>query len=404
MKILKYLLIFTLIITAITFSIGAKNRIDSYSGIDVPIDDIDRFLDDRMKALDIPGLSIAIINDSKVVYHRSKGFADKENKLPVTKQTIFEIASISKPVFAYFVMTFVEQGLLDLDKPLYQYMPYSDIAYDERYKKITARIVLSHRTGFPNWREDSDDDKLKILFEPDSQYSYSGEGYQYLAMVLKHIEHTDWQGLERLFQQQVAMPLGLEHTVFIQTPYTRKNKAQPYDENTELIDWANDYWYKKGNGIILAAATVHSEPLDFAKWMIAVMNQQGLKSSSFDELFKPHSLVEENSIYKVYYTLGLVKPDIPLTNIFLHGGNNQGFTSYMALSPSKKWGYIVMTNSEYGEQLGMELLYFLATGPIGLKIYLIGFLILLFLFNLVLYIIKLIVSKSRQRKALCKTL
>jgi CubicO group peptidase (beta-lactamase class C family) len=396
MKILKYLLVITLIISVIIFSIGNKESINSYSGIDIPQIKIDEFLDDRMSAMDIPGLSIAIINDSQVVYHRVKGFADKENKLPVTKQTIFEIASISKPVFAFFVMTFVEQGKLNLDKPLYQYMPYSDIAYDERYKKITARIVLSHRTGFPNWREDAKDDKLKIMFEPDSQYSYSGEGYQYLALVLKHISHTDWQGLEKLFQKQVAQPLGLAHTVFIQTPYTRAHKAQPYDKNSQLIDWENNYWYKKGDGVFLAAATVHSEPIDFSKWMIAVMNQQGLKPSSYNELFKPHSLVEENAIYKAYYTLGLIKPEIPLTDIYLHGGNNQGFTSHMALSPSKKWGYIVMTNSEYGEQLGMELLYFLAVGPVGLKIYLIGLLILLFLSSLVLYVIKLIVKKIRS--------
>ena len=397
MKVLKYLFLITLIISAMVFLIGEKDSIDSYSGIDIPETKIDTFLDDRMSAMDIPGLSIAIINDSKVVYYRVKGFADKENKLPVTKQTIFEIASISKPVFAYFVMTFVEQGKLDLDKPLYNYMPYPDIAYDERYKKITARMVLSHRTGFPNWREDNADDKLNILFEPDSQYSYSGEGYQYLAMVLKHIEHTDWQGLERLFQQQVAQPLGLAHTVFIQTPYTRAHKAQPYDENAELIDWENDYWYKKGDGVILAAATVHSEPLDFAKWMIAVMNKKGLKQASFDELFKPHSLVEENAIYNVYYTLGLIKPEIPLTDIYLHGGNNQGFTSHMALSPSKKWGYIVMTNSEYGEQLGMELLYFLAAGPMGMKIYLIGVFIALLLLTLLLFVIKLLVKKFSSK-------
>ncbi|MFK5893550.1 MAG: serine hydrolase domain-containing protein [Pseudomonadota bacterium] len=396
MKILKYLIILTAALTGIVFSIGEKDSIDSYSGIDISTAKIDAFLDDRMSTMDIPGLSIAIINDSQVVYHRVKGFADKENKLAVTKQTIFEIASISKPVFAYFVMTFVEQGKLDLDKPLYQYMPYADIAYDERYKKITARMVLSHRTGFPNWREDAKDDKLKIMFEPNSQYSYSGEGYQYLALVLKHIEHADWKGLERLFQKQVAQPLGLVHTVFIQTPYTRKHKAQPYDQDGHLIDWENDYWYKKGDGIILAAATVHSDPLDFAKWMIAVMKKKGLKPSSYNELFKLHSLIEENAIYKVYYTLGLVKPEIPLTDIFLHGGNNQGFTSYMALSPSKKWGYIVMTNSEYGEQLGMELLTFLAAGPIGIKLYLIGLLILLFLSSLVLYVIKLIVKKIRS--------
>ena len=94
-------------------------------------------------------------------------------------------------------------------------------------------MVLSHRSGFPNWRRDEADGNLKIKFEPGTQYLYSGEGYQYLAMVLRHIEGTDWTGLEAAFQKRVAKPLGLENTVFIQTPYTKKNKAQPYNEDGE---------------------------------------------------------------------------------------------------------------------------------------------------------------------------
>ena len=115
-----------------------------------------------MDSLNIPGLSIAVINDGKVVYHQTFGFANLEKKLPVTKKTIFEGASLSKSVFAFFTMKYVEEGRLDLDKPLYEYLPNADIAYDERYKKITARMVLSHRSGLPNWRENEEDKKLKI--------------------------------------------------------------------------------------------------------------------------------------------------------------------------------------------------------------------------------------------------
>jgi CubicO group peptidase (beta-lactamase class C family) len=141
-----------------------------------------------MDTLNIPGLSIAVINDSKVVYHQTFGYANLEKQLPVTDKTIFEGASLSKSVFAFFVMKFVEEGKLDLDKPLYEYLPYPEIAHDDRYKQITGRMVLSHRSGYPNWRENEEDDKLKIKLEPGTNYEYSGEGYQYLAMVLKHNE------------------------------------------------------------------------------------------------------------------------------------------------------------------------------------------------------------------------
>lgn len=116
-----------------------------------------------MESLNMPALSIAIINDGKVVYHRVKGYANKEKKILADSNSIFEGASISKSVFGFFVMTFVEDGILDLDKPLYEYLPNPDIENDERYKKINARMVLSHRSGFPNWRYDY----------PDKNYSSS---------------------------------------------------------------------------------------------------------------------------------------------------------------------------------------------------------------------------------------
>ena len=215
---------------------SAKTKVDvkNYKGIEIPKDSIDSYFESRMEELNIPGLSFAIINDGEVVHHNAMGFSNLEEKILVTNKTIFEGASMSKSLFAFFVMTYVEEGKLDLDKPLFEYLPYPDIAYDDRYKKITARMVLSHRSGFPNWRENEEDKKLKIKFEPGTEYEYSGEGYQYLAMVLKHIEGTDWNGVEKAFQEKVAKPIGLEHTVFIQTPYTKEHKAQPYDRKWEM--------------------------------------------------------------------------------------------------------------------------------------------------------------------------
>ncbi len=127
-----------------------KTKIKNLIGLEVSKDSIDAFIKSQMDTLNIPGLSIAVINDGKVVYHKTFGYANIKKKLPVTDKTIFEGASMSKSIFAFFIMKFVEEGKLDLDKPLYEYLPYSDIAYDRRYKKITSRMVLSHRSGFHN--------------------------------------------------------------------------------------------------------------------------------------------------------------------------------------------------------------------------------------------------------------
>lgn len=343
----------------LTFSLTSchsNKKIKNLSGYDITTDSINTFLKSKMDSLNIPGLSIAVINDSKIVYNQTFGFANLEKKLPVTNKTIFEGASMSKSVFAFFTMKFVEEGKLDLDKPLYEYLPYQDIAYDDRYKKITARMVLSHRSGFPNWRENEEDKKLKIKFEPDTDYEYSGEGYQYLAMVLKEIENTDWKGLETIFQEKIAKPLKMEHTVFIPTSYIKKHKAEPYNNKREWINLQNDYWYKKDKGKFIAPSSIHSEPIDFSKWMIGVMNNKILTKNSYSELLKHHSKISTSSTgINFYYALGFFTADKDYSNTYFHSGINAGFTCSYLMDTEKKWGYVLFTNSENGEKLGDEV-------------------------------------------------
>lgn len=333
---------------------STREIIQNYFGTDLSTANLDTFIEAKSDSLNIPGISFALINDGKVIYHKTGGFSDLENEKPVTNQTIFEGASISKSVFAFFVMTYVEEGKLDLDKPLYEYLPYPDIEDDERYKKITARMVLSHRSGFPNWRFEEMDGRLKIYFEPGTDYKYSGEGYQYLAKVLAGIENTDSEGLEAAFQKRIAEPLGLDHTSFHQNSFTTENKAKPYDENSQPMMPPMD------DGEFGAAYSIHTEAVDFSKWMMAVMNNELLDEESYTELFKRHSSVPNNGP-DVYYTLGFMTPELPdiETNIYMHYGNNEGFTCMYLLDAEKDWGFVVFTNSEYGQMLGNEIADFL---------------------------------------------
>jgi len=351
---LKLLVLSTLLISFTNSH--SQHKIKNLKGINISTDSINTYLKSRMDSLNIPGISIAVINESKVVYNKAFGYANIEKKVPVTDKTIFEGASISKSIFASFVMKYVEEGKLDLDKPLYKYLTYPDIEYDDRYKKITARMVLSHRSGLPNWRENEADKKLKIKFNPGTNYEYSGEGYQYLAIVLKHIEDTDWNGLEMIFQQKIAKPFGMKNTTFIPIPEINKKKAEPYTNEKQWIDWKNNYWYKKDKGKFVAASSIHSEPLDFSKWMIGVMNKKVLSEDSYKEIFKHHSKISTSSTgINVYYTLGFITADAPYKTTYFHGGSNDGFTCWYLMDVAKKWGYILFTNSENGEKLGNEL-------------------------------------------------
>ncbi|SFR36898.1 CubicO group peptidase, beta-lactamase class C family [Robiginitalea myxolifaciens] len=352
----------------------------------------DDFIESQMESLGMPALSIAIINDGEVVYHRVKGYADKERKIPADNNSIFEGASISKSVFGFFVMTFVEEGILDLDKPLYEYLPNPDIAHDERYKKITARIALSHRSGFPNWRDDYADKKLFIQFEPGTGYHYSGEGYQYLAEVLKHLLDTNWAGLEAEFQKRVAIPFNMEHTKFIKDEYIRKHKVQPYDKEGNWIDKNADPWWRSRDSVFVAPTTIHSEAIDFSKWMIAMMNEQGLSEEGFEELYKPHSEISTGFLSEDY-TLGFSRLSIlNLGNWYSHSGNNTGFSSYFAFDKDKKWGFVFFTNSKAGDQFALNLTYnWLLSGSVAKQIA-IGLTLLfglcIFLVNLVLLPLK----------------
>lgn len=375
----------------------SSDSINSYIGFDIPIDTIDTYLSQKMDELDIPGLAIAFIEDGQIVNHKTMGYASVEDQTRVNDKTIFEAASLSKSVFAFFVMTYVDEGKLDLDRPLYEYMPYPDIAHDERYKTITARMVLSHRSGFPNWRTDFPEKTLFISFEPGTEFLYSGEGYQYLAKVLKKIDNTDWAGLEKNFQEVVCQPLNMEHTVFIQDDYSRLHKAEPYDENGNWISPERDFDQDVREQFI-APASIHTEPLDFSKWMIGLMNNAILSPESYDEMFKAHSFVDKYNGIGVDYTLGFYNPKIPFTNLYSHGGNNYGFTAFFTMDPKKKWGFVLFTNSEFGEQLGGDLTLYMLTGPDHTKLYIIvGIIFLCILLGVVLGLRKLIHFVKKKR-------
>ncbi len=170
--------------------------------------DLDRFVQAYLEYFKIPGISIAVIKDFQVVYSRGFGVKNAATGEPVGDDTVFEAASMTKPVFAYTVLRLVDRGVLDLDTPLYTYLPYEDITHDDRYKLITARMVLTHRTGFPNWRTG----KLDIKFTPGTKVSYSGEGFVYLGKV---VERLTGKKLVNLCREEVFEPLGIENASLI---------------------------------------------------------------------------------------------------------------------------------------------------------------------------------------------
>src|SRR5271157_4576966 len=169
---------------------------------------IDATVTRLMQAAHVTGTGIAIFHHGKIAYLKAYGLRDTEKGLPLTPDSIMTSASLSKAAFASVVMRLAQEDTLDLNKPIQQYLPkplpeyprYADLQGDDRYKKLTLRILLSHTSGFPNWRAFEDGRKLKIHFDPGTRYAYSGEGIDLAQLV---VETATGKSLTELMQEKL---------------------------------------------------------------------------------------------------------------------------------------------------------------------------------------------------------
>ena len=147
--------------------------------------DLEHEIEELMTKAQVPGLSIALVSQGALAWRRGFGIKDIRSKAPVEDNTVFEAASTSKPLFAYLVMKLCERGVLELDTPLVKYVPERLVADDARPDLVTARHVLSHTSGLPNWR--SKQEPLAFQFTPGERWLYSGEGYSHLQAAVSRL-------------------------------------------------------------------------------------------------------------------------------------------------------------------------------------------------------------------------
>jgi CubicO group peptidase (beta-lactamase class C family) len=298
----------------------------------------------------IPAISIAVININKVVYHNAIGVSNIETNIPVDTQSIFEAASLSKPIFAYFVMKMVEEGKIDLDKPLYQYLPHPGIAPEsqEDAKLITARMVLAHQTGFPNHAKG---ELIKLAFKPGTDFKYSGEAYQYLAAIIGMQNGVGWkEDLNTLFQKEVTVPLDMLHSTFVWDDYLAKHKVFGHNKEGKPIDRSPEAGYGDGT-TFFAYSSLHSEASEYAKFIIAMLKRKGLQPDSFDKMLKEHTHFKDDNplkqeIGQTGWGLGFAQKVTEDYTMHMHTGNNHDFQAYAMFIPEKNYGLVVFTNSD----------------------------------------------------------
>ncbi|MCA1616296.1 MAG: beta-lactamase family protein, partial [Acidobacteria bacterium] len=316
---------------------------------------LDALIPRLMREGEVPGLSVAVARGGRVAWRRAYGVKNAETKEPVADDTVFQAGSLTKPVVAYAALKLVDQGRLALDKPLADYLPKLHVEGDERVRLITARHVLSHRTGFPNWRPRGG--ALQIHFTPGERFSYSGEGFQYLHEVIKHITG---EPLQATLEQLVFVPLGMRNSAVVvlerldaqvANGHTAAGAPLPKPKQTE----AN------------AAASLRTTASDYARFVIAVMNGEGLKRETAAEMLRPQVRLgacvnclspapDAAPSDKLAWGLGWGLQRTAEGESFWHWGDNGVFKCYVVAYPKQKSALVVFTNSTHGLSIHHEII------------------------------------------------
>ena len=309
-----------------------------------------------MEKAGVPGLSIAVIRSGKTVWDDSFGIRDEATKKPVTKDTMFNVGSLSKPVFAYGVLKLVDAGKLKLDEPLAPYLPKEFTAGDPRFNQITARIVLSHRTGFPNWPGDGQ--PLVIHFTPGERFSYSGAGMVFLQ---RAVERITGKPLNDYMQESVFAPLGMRHSSYVWNPAFENDIAIGHDVGGAPVDL---FKADQAN----AAASLETTAEDYAIFLDAVLQKKGLKAATLRDMEASQVAVDigcSNCVEgtpsgklstTIFWGLGFGIERTAEGESLWHWGDNGVFKAFFVVRPQSKSGVVYMTNSENGLSIGREIL------------------------------------------------
>ena len=336
---------------------------------------LDKKISGLMQAGTVHGLAIAIFNNNKVVYKKTFGYKNITTREPINEQSNFYGASLSKAVFAMLVLKLVEEGKLDLDKPLQEYLPkpiyeykpatkwhdhYEDLKHDSLYRKITARMCLAHTSGFPNWRWDYPGEKLHARFQPGSQYGYSGEGMVYLQVVLERMFE---QPLEKMMQEKIFGPAGMRLSAYSWKPEFEKDFVYGHGTKGELLEKDKDNEPR-------SASTLETTLHDYVRFTEAVLQNKLITPASRKLMFTPQLRLRSvqqhgplrfkdttmNDGIQLATGLGWIVLQSPHGTGALKEGHGDGFQHYTILFPEKGTGVVILGNSDNAESIFKELL------------------------------------------------
>jgi CubicO group peptidase (beta-lactamase class C family) len=324
---------------------------------------VDSLVISKMNQYNIPGLAIGLVAEDSIIYARGYGIKNIRRSDPVTENSNFHTASISKLFTAQAVMMLIKKNELSLDERLLTIIP--ELKYsDKRVEEITIRSLLNHSSGLPDvanyhWRYNNQSDKsledyilglnLKLKWAPSTKYHYSNLGYNILGYVIEKVTKTSF---DLYLKENILNANGMINSDFRYYKIPDSLKTSPHSKNriTKKIYKRKTYPYTREQA---PGSTLNSSAKDLSKWMISFLKSMDDMNSenAFAKMTKPS--------FSSYPHIGLGfqlskldgKPTIG------HYGGDKGYRSYLLMVPEKKLGLVLLANCDYNEDFRQEIIH-----------------------------------------------
>ena len=304
----------------------------------------------------VQGLALAVIDAGKIRYVASYGVRNTQ-RLPLTTNTIMYGASLTKTAFTYLVLQLVDEGRLNLDasvatllpKPLPQYDDYHDLAGDDRWRALTPRIMLTHTTGFANFRTLDTDRRLRFHSDPGTRYGYSAEGFYILQLILEQGLKLD---IGREMQTRIFDRFGMTHTSMqwradfaanLADGFRLDGSAEPHDERSS-VSAAGSMDTDIDDQARLWAGVVRGDGLSAASRAEMVRGIKPIASPSQFPTFQPDTATEYASV-DLAAGLGLVTFQDASGPAWFKGGHND-WTGNMVICLERYRRCVVMLSND----------------------------------------------------------
>ena len=298
-----------------------------------------------LKETNVPAAGIGIIENGKLKY--IKVFGELKKGVPAPADTIFQVASLTKPIVEILTLQMVSAGGWKLDEPLATYWIDPDVQNDPRHKLLTTRHVLTHQSGFENWRSMSASKKLEFIADPGTKVNYSGEGLEYLRRAL---EKKFNEPLDQLARKRLFRSFGMQHTRFFwDASIDEARFAVAHDKDGKPYEI---HKHTTANAADLMLTTVE----DYGKFAVNVLKGKGLSKAVFDDMVRPQAVYTRGK--SMFFGLGwMVMPDLSTGEYALiHTGSDPGVNTVIILLPKSRRGLIVFTNGDNGTQVWTRIL------------------------------------------------